>query len=194
MKKLIIIPILIILTACIPKQNDDIEQEYGVLNQTFSQLEPTKLLYRYVTIPFRDSGYSESQKQFIDNYLSLRNIDTTSFNTYHSKLVFIEDSFREIRYPEYGKKSKKKVNVNKFNSNSKTIILLDTDTLFEGRMKYWTKIELSRVLFNKQHTKAIYDIFATNYLHKTFNRRRIYANYKNGAWYIYKTEDYENHK
>ncbi len=188
MKKLIIIFSLIMLTACISKNTENIEQEYGVLNQTFSQLKPTSSLYRDEFFYSDNFIFSKNQKEFIKSYLFSKNIDTNNLDFRRLELLMIKDSLREIRHPKYGSKSKKKLDINKINRKTPIIIVSETDTLFKDRSVFRSKIKLSRVLFNRQHTRAIYKILAFDNYAKAYHSFVIYSNFKNGAWYIYKAE------
>ncbi len=188
MKILVIIFLFAIVAGCFSKKRDNLELEYGVFNQTFSQLEPTSCLYQNEYLYTNDSAFSREQKQFIKKYLSNKNIDTINLNFKHIELFFLKDSIKKIKYPEYKDKETTKLNIEKINGNSKAILVLASDTLFMNRMNFNKKIELSRVLFNSQRTKAIYEISTIFNENLAYNKYLVYSNLKNGAWYVYKAE------
>lgn len=162
--------------------------EYSVYNQTLSFLGEHILFNRnnyYLPKDFQKDLF-EQEFENVDRVklferFSEEKIDTSNIPLKNINFLLFSDSITIN-----GKLDSKKIELNKINRPLGTILISENDDILNYGVEP-VLISLSRVIFNKQKTKAEYNF---EIIHSLLNGAgyKVKCEFKNGAWIVVKKE------
>jgi len=168
----------------------DLSAEYAVINQTFPQIPERLSLFDYREIGFYhedefvDSLYgekwSETEREFINNYLGQNNIDTADICKLCIEIIRVDSKMKgtgEIRDTI--------VDLDYLNHPDYAILIGKDIIIDENSDKFYPYVTFSRVFFNQDSTEAEYH-YGVTYGPMNGHGVHIKAELRNGAWFIVK--------
>ncbi len=187
--KLIILILLtnIFYSCSLNKKRKD--NDYDVINQILMKYGSLRVcICDYIELPdyWRDGWYpikrTNEEKKEIIKLLKRRKINTENINLTHYKLLLIRDSIRGFKYPGFRSKKAIKLDLDKMIIPKNCILYQSNSVLNKPNIRE-KRITLTRVLFNKNHDKAVFGIsfYFSGLDGYGFT---IFAELKNGTWII----------
>ncbi|MFC2092343.1 hypothetical protein ACFLSV_00445 [Bacteroidota bacterium] len=187
MKNFTIIILFTVLISCADNNKNsttNLADDYTVYNQVLPQLGVFELCLDCPNDVYLSKyNYDSIETKNILEFMINKGIDTNNNSIKEICILAIGDSLHKFKYKGFESKESIKVDLNKINPKPKCL-LVTWDSIPFNKNKYSPdQITLSRVLFNKDKTKAVFSIGMSR--GSLWGRQdHIFVENKDGKWII----------
>lgn len=187
LKNFTIIILFSVLISCADNDKNstkNLADDYTVYNQVLPQLGVFELCLDCPNDVYLDKyNYDSIETKNIMEFMIKKGIDTNNISIKEICILAIGDSLHKFKYKGFESKESIKVDLNKLKPKPKCL-LVTWDSIPFNKNKYSPdQITLSRVLFNKDKTKAV---FTLGIIRGSLwgHGYDIFVEYQNGEWIV----------